>query len=98
MTVVAVSPGSSDSLLEQVLQDGGPERVRGPAVVMAGLVTAFAAASSAFAQFERGANRIYGVQRDRPLLLKYARRPWWPVRRGPDGDRTAVHRRRRSLR
>src|SRR3954469_24856933 len=28
-TVVAVSPGSSDSLLEQVLRDGGPERGAG---------------------------------------------------------------------
>jgi YihY family inner membrane protein len=45
----------------------------GTVVVMVGLVTAFVAASSAFAQFERGANRIYGIQRDRPLLHKYAR-------------------------
>ena len=37
------------------------------------MVTGFAAASSAFAQFERGANRIYGVQRDRPVLRKYGR-------------------------
>ena len=54
-TVVAVSPGSSDSLLEQVIEGGGTERGEGAAVVVAGLVTAFAAASSAFAQFERGA-------------------------------------------
>jgi uncharacterized BrkB/YihY/UPF0761 family membrane protein len=72
-TVVAVSPGSSDSLLEQVIEGGGTERGEGAAVVVAGLVTAFVAASSAFAQFERGANRIYGVQRDRPVLRKYGR-------------------------
>jgi YihY family inner membrane protein len=71
-TVVAVSPGSSDSLLEEVLR-GGTERGEGTAVVVAGLVTAFAAATSAFAQFERGANRIYGVQRDRDVLHKYGR-------------------------
>jgi YihY family inner membrane protein len=71
-TVVAVSPGSSHSLLEQVLR-GGTERGEGTAVVVAGLVTAFAAATSAFAQFERGANRIYGVQRDRDVLHKYGR-------------------------
>ena len=40
-TVVAVSPGSSDSLLEQVLRNGGAERGAGTVVVMAGLVTAF---------------------------------------------------------
>ena len=72
-TVVAVSPGSSDSLLEQVIQGGGAERDEGTAVVVAGLVTAFVAATSAIAQFERGANRIYGVQRDRPVLRKYGR-------------------------
>ena len=65
-TVVAVSPGSSDSLVEQVIEGGGTSRDAGTAVVVAGLATAFAAATSAFAQFERGANRIYGVQRDRP--------------------------------
>ena len=72
-TVVAVSPGSSDSLLEQVLRGGGIERGAGTVVVVAGLVSAFIAASSAFAQFERGANRIYGVQRDRPAVHKYGR-------------------------
>jgi uncharacterized BrkB/YihY/UPF0761 family membrane protein len=69
-TVVAVSPGSSDSLVEQVIEGGGTSRDAGTAVVVAGLATAFAAATSAFAQFERGANRIYGVQRDRPVLQK----------------------------
>lgn len=29
--------------------------------------------TSAFAQLERGANRIYGTERDRPVLRKYAR-------------------------
>jgi uncharacterized BrkB/YihY/UPF0761 family membrane protein len=29
--------------------------------------------TSAFAQLERGANRVYGVERDRPALRKYAR-------------------------
>jgi YihY family inner membrane protein len=72
-TVVAVSPGSSDSLVEQVIEGGGTSRDAGTVVVVAGLATAFAAATSAFAQFERGANRIYGVQRDRPALQKYGR-------------------------
>ena len=42
-------------------------------VVALGLVTAFLAATSAFAQLERGANRIYGTERDRPALRKYGR-------------------------
>lgn len=74
-TVVAVSPGSSDALLADVLSGGGPQESseRGEVVVVLGLVTAFLAATSAFAQLERGANRIYGTNRDRPAVRKYGR-------------------------
>ncbi|WP_198961315.1 YihY/virulence factor BrkB family protein [Pseudonocardia sp. MH-G8] len=72
-TVVAVSPGSSDSLLAAVLEGGEEGSERGEVVLVLGLVTAFAAATSAFAQLERGANRIYGTKRDRRALRKYAR-------------------------
>lgn len=88
-TVVAISPGSSDALVEQAIsgadresppgapdgeEDGGDERSdRSEIVVVLALLTAFAAATSAFAQLERGANRIYGTERDRPVLRKYAR-------------------------
>src|SRR6185312_16130603 len=51
--------------------DEGTERAE--VIVVLGLVTAFLAATSAFAQLERGANRIYGTDRDRPALRKYAR-------------------------
>jgi YihY family inner membrane protein len=73
-TVVALSPGSSDALLRDVV-DGGTDEgsERGEVVVVLGLGTAFLAATSAFAQLERGANRIYGTERDRPALRKYAR-------------------------
>jgi YihY family inner membrane protein len=73
-TVVAISPGSSDALVADVV-DGGSEEAgeRGELVVALGLGTAFVAATSAFAQLERGANRIYGTDRDRPALRKYAR-------------------------
>ncbi|MBC8091959.1 MAG: YihY/virulence factor BrkB family protein [Pseudonocardia sp.] len=71
-TVVAISPGTSDALLEDVIavDDEGSER--GEVVLVLGLVTAFLAAMSAFAQLERGANRIYGTKRDRPAARKYA--------------------------
>src|ERR671912_2580417 len=73
-TVVALSPGSTDALVSQVVEgdsDEGSEQ--GEVVVALGLATAFLAATSAFAQLERGANRIYGTDRDRPALRKYAR-------------------------
>ena len=73
-TVVAISPGSSDALVSDVV-DGGTDEgsERGEVVVTLGLITAFLAATSAFAQLERGANRIYGTERDRPALRKYGR-------------------------
>ncbi|NMH99225.1 YihY/virulence factor BrkB family protein [Pseudonocardia sp. K10HN5] len=73
-TVVAISPGSSDALVQQAIGNTGDEgSERAEVVVVLGLVTAFAAATSAFAQLERGANRIYGTERDRPALRKYGR-------------------------
>lgn len=72
-TVVAVSPGSSDSLLAEVLEGGDEGSERGEVALVLGLGTAFAAATSAFAQLERGANRIYGTKRDRSALRKYGR-------------------------
>lgn len=70
-TVVAISPGSSDALLADVLAADDEGSERGEVVVVLGLATAFLAATSAFAQLERGANRIYGTKRDRPALRKY---------------------------
>lgn len=72
-TVLAVSPGSSDSLLTQVLEGTDEGSERGEVVVVLGLATAFVAGTSAFAQLERGANRIYGTKRDRRALRKYGR-------------------------
>jgi YihY family inner membrane protein len=72
-TVMAISPGSSDSLLAEVLAGTDEGSERGEVVVVLGLATAFAAATSAFAQLERGANRIYGTKRDRKALRKYGR-------------------------
>lgn len=73
-TVVVLSPGNSDALVADAVQGGSEEGSdRGEVVVGLGLATAFAAATSAFAQLERGANRIYGTKRDRPALRKYAR-------------------------
>jgi YihY family inner membrane protein len=72
-TVVALSPGNSDALVADVVEGGTADSDRGEVVVALGLGTAFLAATSAFAQLERGANRIYGTDRDRPALRKYAR-------------------------
>ena len=72
-TVVAISPGRSDALVDDVVSTDDEGTERAEVVVVIGLVTAFLAATSAFAQLERGANRIYGTERDRPALRKYGR-------------------------
>jgi YihY family inner membrane protein len=73
-TVVALSPGSSDALVSDVVEGStGDRSERGEVVLVVGLLTAFVAATTAFAQLERGANRIYGTERDRPALRKYGR-------------------------
>lgn len=71
LTVVAISPGSSDALVADVVETDDEGSDRGEVVVVLGLATAFLAGTSAFAQLERGANRIYGTKRDRPALRKY---------------------------
>jgi YihY family inner membrane protein len=73
LTVVELSPGSSDALVADVVGNGEEASERGEVVVALGLATAFLAGTSAFAQLERGANRVYGTKRDRPALLKYGR-------------------------
>ena len=70
-TVVAVSPGSSEALVAGVVGGETANGDHAAVVVGLGLVTAFVAATSGFAQLERGANRIYGTGRDRPVLRKY---------------------------
>ncbi|MDD7967382.1 YihY/virulence factor BrkB family protein [Actinomycetospora lemnae] len=87
-TVVAVSPGAGDQLLADVVARGPAELPDeagddtdgdtrnenvGELAVALGLTTAFLAMTSAIAQLERGTNRIYGTERDRPFVRKYAR-------------------------
>jgi hypothetical protein len=52
-TVVAISPGSSDALVQQAVEGGEEASERAEIVVVLGLATAFAAATSAFARLER---------------------------------------------
>jgi uncharacterized BrkB/YihY/UPF0761 family membrane protein len=97
-TVVAISPGSSDELLRKVIvrDDAADETGKqGEVVVVLGLGTAFLAATSAFAQLERGANRIYGMERDRPSLHTYGLAM---VLTTPAGVAMALGRLRRHLR
>ncbi|HEY0641703.1 MAG TPA: YihY/virulence factor BrkB family protein [Pseudonocardiaceae bacterium] len=73
LTVLDLTPGGSDALVAEVLS--GRERVdeAGELALGLGLVTGLFALTTAMAQVERGANRMYGVERDRSALHKYLR-------------------------
>ena len=66
-TLTALSPGGSGELLGDTLEheDGAQ------AALWLGLAFALLTLATAMGQIERGANRIYGIQRDRPSRRKY---------------------------
>ena len=72
-TISTLAPGAAGDLLTDALQQGttSARRESGETALMAGFVAAAIAGTTAMAQVERGANRIYGVERDRPLIRKY---------------------------
>lgn len=72
-TVVALTPGQSDAMVQDLLVDTERTEEAGELALTLGLITGLVALTSTMAQIERGANRIYGVERDRPALWKYLR-------------------------
>jgi YihY family inner membrane protein len=69
-----LAPGAAGDLITDALNQGSSEAREDDgeiALVFGGIATLFAG-TTAFGQLERGANRIYGVERDRPPLRKYA--------------------------
>ncbi|MFF3754934.1 YihY/virulence factor BrkB family protein [Streptomyces sp. NPDC002018] len=76
LTLGRIVPGASADLVRDALS--GTRRSAGSGVWSAvamwlGLAFAVLNLASAMAQVERGANRIYGIERDRPFLRKYGR-------------------------
>ncbi|MFC4021962.1 YihY/virulence factor BrkB family protein [Micromonospora sp. GCM10011542] len=72
-TVLALTPGQSEAVVAELLGDGERTEDAGELALTLGLLTGLVALTTTMAQIERGANRIYGVERDRPALAKYAR-------------------------
>ncbi len=72
--VDSLSPGagSSDALTSAVEESDESERA-GEVALVFGLGFALVSMTTAMAQVERGANRIYGIRRDRKALAKYGR-------------------------
>ncbi len=72
-TVAEVSPGTQADQAMAELVDGDVDEDVGEVALVVGLLVALFAMVTATAQIERGTNRIYGIRRDRPALLKYGR-------------------------
>jgi YihY family inner membrane protein len=69
-----LAPGAAGDLVTEALDQGssGARRENGEVALTLGGLATLVAGTTAFGQLERGANRIYGVERDRPPLRKYA--------------------------
>jgi YihY family inner membrane protein len=74
-TVAGVLPGKDQSdMVQQAAQRTHDQGVTGGHLALwLGLLAAIVALTTAMGQIERGANRIYGIERDRPALRKYGR-------------------------
>ena len=65
-----LAPGPAGEVLTQTIQSSSDS---GGLALVLGLVIAIVSGATAMGQIERGANRIYGVERDRPSVSKYTR-------------------------
>lgn len=72
-TLLSVTPGSSEEVVRETFEQGLSQADAGSIALWLGLLTALVALTATMGQVERGANRIYGIQRDRPTLQKYRR-------------------------
>jgi YihY family inner membrane protein len=68
-----LSPGGARDFVEQALAQGAQQAASGQLALWFGLIAALIALTTGMGQVERGANRIYGIDRDRPTKEKYGR-------------------------
>ncbi|HEX4791916.1 MAG TPA: YihY/virulence factor BrkB family protein [Actinospica sp.] len=66
-----ITPGASQPLVRQALADAQADGQAGGLALWLGLAVALVSTATAMGQIERGSNRIYGVERDRPFPAKY---------------------------
>ncbi len=70
----AVSPGQSGDVLTAAIRQGSTTSAdHGILPLIFGAIAMVVSGTTFFGQIERGANRIYGIEEDRPALEKYRR-------------------------
>lgn len=73
-TIRRFATGSGERVINDALEAGQRHAGDGGAIALwFGLITAVIGLTTAMAQIERGANRIYGVERDSPFRRKYTK-------------------------
>ena len=70
-TLERITPGTSQQVMQSALESSQVRGQGGGIALWAGLLVALVSMATAMGQIERGANRIYGVERDRPSVHKY---------------------------
>jgi YihY family inner membrane protein len=71
-TVDRLAPGPAGQLFTQAIRQGARSAGGGHiAALVVGALAALVSATLAMGQIERGANRLYGVEQDRPTTQKY---------------------------
>jgi YihY family inner membrane protein len=72
-TIAQLAPGAAGAIFTDALEQGtsAARKDSGATALIGGAIAAAIAGTTAMAQVERGANRIYGTERDRPFLRKY---------------------------
>lgn len=71
-TIRELVPGAAGDILTAALGQGAEAgEEAGETALLGGGLAALVAGTTAMAQVERGANRLYGVERDRPFVRKY---------------------------
>ncbi|MEJ7892694.1 MAG: YihY/virulence factor BrkB family protein [Solirubrobacteraceae bacterium] len=72
-TIQQIAPGAVGEIFTDALKQGtsAARQESGEVALTGGGIAAVLAGTTAMAQIERGANRIYGTESDRPFLRKY---------------------------
>ena len=68
-----IAPGESGKFLSDALNQGTTSLQHGYVPIVFGLIAMTVSGCTMFGQVERGCNRIYGVEEDRPFREKYGR-------------------------
>jgi YihY family inner membrane protein len=71
-TATTLAPGPAGQIFHQAFHQGSSDaKSAGLTALIFGLIAALTSATTGMAQIERGANRIYGIEEDRPFIKKY---------------------------